>query len=147
MRRIERSTAFQRDFHKARAKSRSCDLDERFVKFEFGSFFVGNAGPAAVTSERICRRSTRGSAERGLLPGVTAGARRRRCCRTRRTEWVLSGIQWSRVMLPPKGETTICFAHVAYRLHERFALDTGIASFAVRDVEAWTSASATPTCW
>jgi D-2-hydroxyacid dehydrogenase (NADP+) len=39
-------------------------------------------------------------------------------------------------MLPPKDEISICFAHVAYRLHERFsALDTGIGSFAVRDPE------------
>jgi phosphoglycerate dehydrogenase-like enzyme len=37
-------------------------------------------------------------------------------------------------MLPPTDQLSICFAHVAYRLHERFAaLDTGIASFAVRD--------------
>jgi phosphoglycerate dehydrogenase-like enzyme len=40
-------------------------------------------------------------------------------------------------MLPVKDKVTICFAHVAYRLHERFsALGTGIASFAVRDVES-----------
>jgi phosphoglycerate dehydrogenase-like enzyme len=40
------------------------------------------------------------------------------------------------VMLPDKDRLTICFAHVAYRLHERFAaLGTGIASFAVRDAE------------
>lgn len=40
-------------------------------------------------------------------------------------------------MLPPKNEIAICFAHVAYRLHERFAaLDTGIASFAARDTES-----------
>ena len=39
-------------------------------------------------------------------------------------------------MLPPNDKLTICFAHVAYRLHERFsALDTGIGSFAVRDPE------------
>jgi phosphoglycerate dehydrogenase-like enzyme len=39
-------------------------------------------------------------------------------------------------MLPPKHETAICFAHVAYRPHERFsALATGISSFAVRDPE------------
>ncbi len=39
--------------------------------------------------------------------------------------------------LPDKDRLTICFAHVAYRLHERFsALGTGIASFAVRDAEA-----------
>jgi phosphoglycerate dehydrogenase-like enzyme len=37
---------------------------------------------------------------------------------------------------PPKDKLAICFAHVAYQLHERFAaLDTGIASFAVRDPE------------
>ncbi len=37
-------------------------------------------------------------------------------------------------MLPVKDKLTICFAHVAYRLHERFgALDTGIDSFEVRD--------------
>lgn len=37
-------------------------------------------------------------------------------------------------MLPPSDKLSICFAHVAYRLHERFsALDTGIGSFAVRD--------------
>jgi len=39
--------------------------------------------------------------------------------------------------LPDKDRLTICFAHVAYQLHERFsALGTGIASFAVRDAEA-----------
>ena len=39
-------------------------------------------------------------------------------------------------MLPAKDKIAICFAHVAYRLHERFsALDTGIGSFAVRDPE------------
>src|SRR3954453_22601079 len=38
--------------------------------------------------------------------------------------------------LPDMDRLTICFAHVAYRLHERFsALGTGIASFAVRDAE------------
>src|SRR5271169_1676163 len=39
-------------------------------------------------------------------------------------------------MLPPNDKLTICFAHVAYQLHERFsALNTGIGSFAVRDLE------------
>ncbi|MFL5267937.1 MAG: D-2-hydroxyacid dehydrogenase [Stellaceae bacterium] len=39
-------------------------------------------------------------------------------------------------MLPPYDRLAICFAHAAYRLHERFsALDTGISSFAVRDRE------------
>jgi len=39
-------------------------------------------------------------------------------------------------MLPPNDKLAICFAHVAYRLHERFSmLDTGIDSFAVRDRE------------
>ena len=37
-------------------------------------------------------------------------------------------------MLPPNDKLAICFAHVAYRLHERFSvLNTGINSFAVRD--------------
>ena len=37
-------------------------------------------------------------------------------------------------MLPAKEKLTICFAHVAYRLQERFGLqNTGIASFEVRD--------------
>jgi phosphoglycerate dehydrogenase-like enzyme len=40
-------------------------------------------------------------------------------------------------MLPPEDEIAICFAHVAYRLQERFsALDTGIGSFAVRDPQS-----------
>ena len=40
-------------------------------------------------------------------------------------------------MLPPKDNLTICFAHVAYRLHERFrALATGIDCFEVRDAAA-----------
>jgi D-2-hydroxyacid dehydrogenase (NADP+) len=39
-------------------------------------------------------------------------------------------------MLPPNDKLAICFAHVAYRLHERFSvLNTGINSFAVRDPE------------
>jgi len=39
-------------------------------------------------------------------------------------------------MLPPNEKLVICFAHVAYQLHERFsALDAGISSFAVRDLE------------
>jgi len=39
-------------------------------------------------------------------------------------------------MLPPEDKLVICFAHVAYRLHERFsALNTGISSFAVHDPE------------
>src|SRR6516225_321874 len=39
-------------------------------------------------------------------------------------------------MLSPNDKLVICFAHVAYRLHERFsALNTGINSFAVRDPE------------
>jgi len=38
-------------------------------------------------------------------------------------------------MLPPSDKLSICFAHVAYRLHERFpAFNTGISSFAVRDL-------------
>jgi len=39
-------------------------------------------------------------------------------------------------MLPPNDKLVICFAHVAYQLHERFsALETGISSVAVRDLE------------
>jgi D-2-hydroxyacid dehydrogenase (NADP+) len=39
-------------------------------------------------------------------------------------------------MLPAKDELVICFAHAAYRLHERFStLGTGIRSFTVRDPE------------
>src|SRR5258708_35375846 len=39
-------------------------------------------------------------------------------------------------MLAPIDELAICFAHVAYRLHERFSvLDSGIKSFAVRDAQ------------
>ena len=37
---------------------------------------------------------------------------------------------------PAKDKVSVCFAHVAYRLQERFALqNTGIASFEVRDPE------------
>jgi hypothetical protein len=40
-------------------------------------------------------------------------------------------------MLPPDDRLAICFAHVAYQLHEQFsALATGIGSFAVRDPES-----------
>ena len=52
------------------------------------------------------------------------------------------------MVLPDKDRLTICFAHVAYRLHERFAaLGTGIASFAVRDAEALRAGCARRTCW
>jgi phosphoglycerate dehydrogenase-like enzyme len=38
------------------------------------------------------------------------------------------------MMFPSKDKLTICFAHVAYQLQQRFlALDTGIGSFEVRD--------------
>ena len=38
-------------------------------------------------------------------------------------------------MLPPKDRLVICFAHVAYRLQERFlARDTGMASFELRSL-------------
>lgn len=40
-------------------------------------------------------------------------------------------------MFPASDQLSICFAHVAYRLHERFsALDTGTGSFAGRDPAA-----------
>jgi hypothetical protein len=53
------------------------------------------------------------------------------------------------VMLPSKDHLTICFAHIAYRLRDRFlALATGIESFEVRDGdELESSRSARPTCW
>src|SRR5258706_5455971 len=39
-------------------------------------------------------------------------------------------------MIPPLDTLTICFAHVAYQLYERFStLNTGISSFPVRDAE------------
>jgi phosphoglycerate dehydrogenase-like enzyme len=39
-------------------------------------------------------------------------------------------------MLPPPDKLRICFAHVAYQLQERFALqNTGIASFEMRDLD------------
>jgi phosphoglycerate dehydrogenase-like enzyme len=39
-------------------------------------------------------------------------------------------------MLPSSDKLTICFAHVAYRLQERFALqNTGISSFEARDLD------------
>jgi D-2-hydroxyacid dehydrogenase (NADP+) len=39
-------------------------------------------------------------------------------------------------MLPPNDKLAMCFAHVAYQLHERFsALGAGIDGFAVRDPE------------
>lgn len=42
----------------------------------------------------------------------------------------------SAIMLPAKERLTICFAHVAYRLQERFLLRaTGIASFEVRNLD------------
>jgi hypothetical protein len=41
-------------------------------------------------------------------------------------------------MLSSKDQLTICFAHVAYRLRERFlTLATGIESFEVRDGAAF----------
>jgi phosphoglycerate dehydrogenase-like enzyme len=40
-------------------------------------------------------------------------------------------------MFPAADKTVICFAHVAYRLQERFAaLKTGISSFEVRDLDS-----------
>src|ERR1700684_879348 len=39
-------------------------------------------------------------------------------------------------LLPSRDKTTICFAHVAYRLQERFVRrNTGVASFEVRSPE------------
>src|SRR4029077_19420599 len=57
--------------------------------------------------------------------------------RPQRTPVVISlVIERSAAMLAPHDDLVICFAHVAYRLHERFSvLNTGIKSFAVRDAE------------
>ena len=42
----------------------------------------------------------------------------------------------NRIMLPAKDRLTLCFAHVAYRLQERFlARNAGMASFEVRSLE------------
>ena len=42
-------------------------------------------------------------------------------------------------MIPASDKLAICFAHVAYRLHERFSvLGTGIHSFAARDADTLT---------
>ena len=51
-------------------------------------------------------------------------------------------------MLPSKDQLTICFAHVAYRLRERF-LKLRPASRASRCATAPRSSSGlvTPTCW
>ena len=39
-------------------------------------------------------------------------------------------------MIPPADKIVVCFAHVTYRLHERFSsFETGINSFAVQDPE------------
>src|SRR3974377_2265191 len=47
-------------------------------------------------------------------------------------------IERSTTMLSPSDKLVICFAHVAYRLHERFsALNNGINSFAGADPETW----------
>ena len=40
-------------------------------------------------------------------------------------------------MFPASDQLSICFVHVAYRLHERLsALETGIGNLAVRDLAA-----------
>ena len=52
------------------------------------------------------------------------------------------------MMLPDRDRLTICFAHVAYQLHERFAaLGTGIASFGVRDAETLEPGCPRRMCW
>jgi hypothetical protein len=48
----------------------------------------------------------------------------------------LSGLNRVSAMLPAADKLVICFAHVAYQLHERFsALATGISSFPARSAE------------
>ena len=51
-------------------------------------------------------------------------------------------------MLPSKDRLTICFAHVTYRLRERFlTLATGIESFEVRDGAALEQRIGEADCW
>jgi hypothetical protein len=51
-------------------------------------------------------------------------------------------------MLLPSDKLSIYFAHVAYRLHERLsAFNTGISSFAVRDLAGLEKRVVRPTCW
>jgi phosphoglycerate dehydrogenase-like enzyme len=48
-----------------------------------------------------------------------------------------SSVETEPAMFPAADQLTICFAHVAYRLQERFsALGTGIDSFEIRDAES-----------
>ena len=51
-------------------------------------------------------------------------------------------------MFPPKDQLTICFAHVAYQLQQRF-LALILASTASRRATArhWSAASMRRTCW
>ena len=49
-------------------------------------------------------------------------------------------------MIPPKEQLVICFAHAAYRMKACFdALNTGIASFEVRERENSSAARMRPT--
>jgi len=51
-------------------------------------------------------------------------------------------------MIAPGDKLVVCFAHVAYRLHERFSvLDSGIKSFAVRDAETLDNRVGEAMCW
>jgi hypothetical protein len=51
-------------------------------------------------------------------------------------------------MLPPNEKLAICFAHVAYQVHERFsALDAGISSVPFVISRPWRSGWARPMCW
>ena len=52
-------------------------------------------------------------------------------------------------MIPSKENLTICFAHAAYQMKDRFELrKTGIKNFEVRAYDELVSASARPTwCW
>src|SRR6266850_8043669 len=71
--------------------------------------------------------------------GCVAARARRSNDRDRSAFGRIRGARFERgaIMIPSSDKIAICFAHVAYQLHERFsALGTGINSFAVRAPEA-----------
>ena len=51
-------------------------------------------------------------------------------------------------MFPSESDLTICFAHVAYQLQQRFALrKLPIRNFGVTSHDELDAGSAKPTCW
>src|SRR5258707_1667784 len=103
--------------------------------------------PRAISPRRCWARSTRRVSRppSASFPCAATASRRRspppwpsspprmpatspgRCCAS------MAGCRWADLMLPPKDRLTICFAHVAYQLQERFlARQTGIAGLQLR---------------